>query len=350
MLASNIGMSADTGGIAGSRANWDVVEGRPSSDSGSLALVPVAKLREMEGRYGRVGPTTAQEDVDLSTALERYGRRKSRDDFGAYTEFLAGHPGAGWNAGVKVQLGEEYYRTGHFSKALAIWEEVWRERPATGKQRMLPLPFQQAVTSLANLYGRLGRMEPLRQLIAALDGIPLSGQYPQRLKEAQEGLWAMDHHPEAAFRCGPLALARIRAWEHQGVGDDLLILNSKSTINGICLTDLAQLARDLKMDYQIAFRSPGAKVIMPAVVHWKVGHYAAVVREANGLYLCEDPTFWNNTWASEATLDEEASGYFLVPAGPLPAGWRTVAPPKPGKSGVKVTPRWVIVTPRATRT
>src|SRR5581483_9906144 len=34
--------------------------------------------------------------------------------------------------------------------------------------------------------------------------------------------------------------------------------------------------------------------------------------------------FRNKTWLSDATLDEQASGYFLVHSGPLPAGWRVV--------------------------
>ena len=66
-------------------------------------------------------------------------------------------------------------------------------------------------------------------------------------------------------------------------------------------------------------------MLLPAVVHWRVGHYAAIIKEQAGRYLIEDPTFHDNLWISRAALDAEASGYYLVPAGPLPAGWQPVS-------------------------
>ena len=38
----------------------------------------------------------------------------------------------------------------------------------------------------------------------------------------------------------------------------------------------------------MAFRSPGAPVIVPSVVHWKVGHFAAITRALSGRYLVQD--------------------------------------------------------------
>jgi len=76
------------------------------------------------------------------------------------------------------------------------------------------------------------------------------------------------------------------------------------------------------MNYQVAFRSPGAKIILPAVVHWKVGHYAALIVRDDKLLRADDPTFPYKTWLSENALDDEASGYFLVRSASLPSGWR----------------------------
>ncbi len=80
------------------------------------------------------------------------------------------------------------------------------------------------------------------------------------------------------------------------------------------------------MNYQMAYRTPGATMVTPAVAHWKVGHYAAIEASDTARYIVEDPTFGEMIRVSAATLDEEASGYFLVPQGALPAGWRSVAP------------------------
>jgi len=44
------------------------------------------------------------------------------------------------------------------------------------------------------------------------------------------------------------------------------------------------------------------------------------------LLRAEDPTFGNSkVWLSDEALDDEASGYFLVRSGELPAGWRAVS-------------------------
>lgn len=78
------------------------------------------------------------------------------------------------------------------------------------------------------------------------------------------------------------------------------------------------------LNYQMAFRSRGAPIVYPAVVHWNLGHYAALVDRVDSHYLVEDSTFGDNIHISSATLDAEASGYFLIPQGPLPPGWRAV--------------------------
>ena len=101
-------------------------------------------------------------------------------------------------------------------------------------------------------------------------------------------------------------------------------MDSKSTTNGTSLNQVLRLSRELGMHYQMAYRTNGAALLLPAVVNWKVGHYAALLREENGQYLLQDPTFQNDTWATRRVLEAETSGYFLVPAGDLPPGWRAV--------------------------
>src|SRR5207247_7572389 len=113
---------------------------------------------------------------------------------------------------------------------------------------------------------------------------------------------------------------------------DSKVRNSRSTTNGTSLAQVAALAKDLTMNYQMAKRAPGAEVITPAVVHWKAGHFAALVKEENGHYLVQDPTFTDNIWVSRTALEDEGSGYYLIPEGPLPKGWQPVA----GEEGDRV--------------
>src|SRR5581483_10776040 len=75
---------------------------------------------------------------------------------------------------------------------------------------------------------------------------------------------------------------------------------------------------------------PGAPVVVPSVVHWKVGHYAAILRQEGKRFFVVDPTFGISRWMSEEALEAESSGYFLIPAGPLKNNWRTVSPTTAG--------------------
>src|SRR5205814_9695395 len=97
------------------------------------------------------------------------------------------------------------------------------------------------------------------------------------------------------------------------------------------------LASRLGMNYQVAKRQPGAEVPLPCIVHRKLEHCSALTRFDNGRYRIEDPTF-SEGWISPAALDEEASGLFLVPGGPLPPGWRPATPDEASSVWGRSTP------------
>ena len=105
---------------------------------------------------------------------------------------------------------------------------------------------------------------------------------------------------------------------------------SRSGANGMHLAEVHALAQALGLDLRPARRAPGAEILLPAVVHWKLGHFAALLREASGQYLVEDPTFGESFWVHPEALEAEVSGYFLVSAVPLPAGWSAVGAAEAG--------------------
>jgi RHS repeat-associated protein len=121
-----------------------------------------------------------------------------------------------------------------------------------------------------------------------------------------------------------LALQSIKRWLDRQAPMDMQIFNSASTQKGFSLTEVAELSRKVGLNYQMALRHRGAEFVIPSVVHWKVGHYAALVRQIGDRYLLEDPTFGNTVWATRSALETETSGYFLIPPGELPRGWRSV--------------------------
>src|SRR5260221_5750458 len=174
------------------------------------------------------------------------------------------------------------------------------------------------------MYARLGRMNELEAFLQSLGGRPFYGLSKVRIMGGRQGLWVMKNKPEIAFFCGPQALERIKAAvdpQHPGMD---IIRQAVSTQSGCTLPYVAELSTKLGLNYQMALREKGSAFVVPSVVHWKLGHYAALVRQVGELYQLQDPTFRNDTWATRQALEEETSGYFLAPPGPLPKGWRAV--------------------------
>ncbi len=268
---------------------------------------------------------SAVQNSQLAKALGQHARRAALDDFSALDQFVADHPNSPWTPSLLFDLGMEYYWTGWYSKALAAWERAWPLLQPAADPAAKALA-DRAVGELALMYGRIGRMGDLSALLDSIKGREIKGAAEQKISGARQGLWTMQHRPEIAFRCGPLALDRINTYQDPPKAGSELVRNSKSTTNGFSLSQVAELSQQLGMKYQMAWRTPGAALLMPAVVNWKVGHYAALIREENGLYLLQDPTFQNETWVSLGALEAETTGYYLVPAGVLPAGWRAVQP------------------------
>jgi RHS repeat-associated protein len=269
------------------------------------------------------GEPNATENAALAVALQGYAQRMGPDDFASLTNFLTEHPGSAYRAALLTCLGLEYYKTAHYSLALEAWEEAWSlgQTATTIAGRFLA---DRAVCELAGLYSRLGRMNELEALLKSVENRMFIGGATERINLAREALALMQYRPEVSFRCGPLALQSIKhALDPQAPGD-LEIFNSTSTQRGFSLAQVAELSKKIGLNYQMAFREAAGAFMVPSVVHWRVGHYAALVRKVGDSYLLEDPTFRNTVWASQQALESETSGYFLVPPGELPRGWRTV--------------------------
>ena len=270
-------------------------------------------------------PTTPKENQELAQALTAFLNRSKGDDFSAITQFLESHPQSPWRAALLTGLGITWRHEGRFSEALSAWEEAWNlaKTDTAPKARVIA---DSALGEMLEIDARLGRYDRLEELFGEIQGRTLNGSVSEKIEGAREGLWLMKNRPQDAFRCGPMALNQIRKFENPGAPTDQLIMTSRSTLKGMSLANVCSLANQLGMNYQMAKREPGSQIILPAVVNWKVGHYAALLKEVNGRYEVQDPTFGDEIWVTREVLDKEASGYFLVPAGVLPAGWHSVSP------------------------
>ena len=267
---------------------------------------------------------SAEENRQLAAALGRHVQRAVVDDFSDLEQFVANHPASPWTPSLTFNLGMEHYKTGWYSKALGAWERAW----ALLKDATDPAPKalgDRAAGELALMLGRIARTDQLSALLDSIKNRVIIGSAEQQISTARLDLWAMKNRPETAFRCGPVALDRVRASRNFESPAGLLVYNARATTNGHSLVQLARLSWDLGLNYRMAAREKGAALLMPAVVHMKLGHYAALLEEEDGRCLLQDPTF-GNTWVSRRVLEEEGSGYFLVASGgELPGGWRPVS-------------------------
>ncbi|MEW6738236.1 MAG: RHS repeat-associated core domain-containing protein, partial [Acidobacteriota bacterium] len=76
---------------------------------------------------------------------------------------------------------------------------------------------------------------------------------------------------------GLMALDRIRAYESTDKAYHPLILAACSTRKGMSLTEIAHLADKLEMKLQPAKWTAPIQVPVPAMIHWKANHFAALV-------------------------------------------------------------------------
>jgi hypothetical protein len=258
------------------------------------------------------GDPTPAENCALINAFYSYSKRSGPEDFSNLTEFLETHPESPWNAGLLTNLGLEYYKTGHYSKALEAWTQAWELAKAATDLKGKALA-DRAAGELAYMYARLGRKKQLETFLKSIEKRVLCGPATERIVGAREGLWNMQHRPEISFRCGPLSLHRIKLVIHPNEPAKELMDATTSTELGFSLNQVAELSHQVGLNFQMAFRHKGAELILPAVMHLTQDHFAAVIRTERDRYLLQDPTFKDNVWVTKDTIETEGTGYFLVP-------------------------------------
>jgi RHS repeat-associated protein len=287
---------------------------RPSdAELGAVTVFP-EPLRPVPG---------ASSDVETEALALAVGE-KSDDDRGidAIERFTEVYPKSRWAPGIHLNLGTISYYTGYFQDALAHWKAAW-ELAKTGEDGTSQQIANQALAEYARMNARLGRMVELEELLKQAEGRTFMGDARVKIGGAAEGLWTMQHRPGVAFLCGPYALSNVaQALRPDSAKTATAFVDKiQSPVTGFSVSEVHRMSAELGLALQIARRDPGAPVIIPAVVHWKLGHFGALVRETDGRFRLQDPTFRSDVWLSQQALDREASGYFLVPTGALPSGW-----------------------------
>jgi len=268
--------------------------------------------------------TSADEDRALAEAVAIYQQQSNVDDFNVFEDFLKSYPQSGWRIALSTNLGLANYHYGYFSKAITAWEEAWsRGRDIT--EPAAKALVDRAVGELVRMHARLGHTDRLAALIDEIGDRPITGQATEALTGAKEGLWTMRNEPGVAYLCGPKALKNLMLSEKMPVDQTAFLDSYRSSPQGVSLAEVSKLAKQGKQPYTLAFREGNAPIPLPALVHWKVSHFATIVAEENGRYHVKDPTFGTDMWITQGALDSESSGYFLLPSTKLADGFRSVS-------------------------
>src|ERR1043166_54054 len=269
------------------------------------------------------GPTTPEENKALAAALLEFASRQTQEDLSSVTAFVHAWPASEWRASLLLNLGIIWRHTGYFSRALEAWEEAWvlARGQSSVRARAMADRILGELTQINAWVGRYSRLEPLFEEVKAR---PVSGSAAERVQAAKLGLWMMKTDPGVSFKCGPYALHQIEL-EGNPNAKDANMMAAKSSTNGFSLSQLQDLAHQWGLKYRMARRKPGSEIPVKGVVHWKLNHFGAILKSENDRYFVQDSTFsllhGQTLWLSKAAIDEESSGYFLIPEGPLPEGW-----------------------------
>ncbi len=291
------------------------------------AALPRVTLAIQESHFAdpliKTAPTTSAEDDLLLKALATYRSRKDPDDQTALAAFISEHPNSGWDASIETNLGLSYLHDGYFSKAIAAWQQAW----LLGKSATDPHAHalvDRDIGELASTYGALGDFKDLSTLFTEIGNRPITGSATEQIQSAREELTLVKRDPRHLYNCGPTALMYLMLQENpkDQRGSNLVWYNAGP--DGTNFSQLEQMGAKIGFANRVVFRKPGQPVPVPAIINWKLGHFAAIVGQENGRYHIEDPQFPGlGLWVTSGALDTESSGYFLIPGNmPINKNWR----------------------------
>ena len=233
------------------------------------------------------------ENNALAKALTSYDNRKNSDDLTALKNFTTKYPNSRWVAAIDLNLGLQSFNSGYLSDALTYWQSAW-DKSATQTKLPQTRISESAISQLLQLEARLGRTNAIKKQLAQIKNRPMHGSNEARIFAVKQGLYAMEHTPQVAYKCGPYAVGTLYLLNHKNL--DPRIKQAKSTSNGTNFKQVKDLANALGMNYQVAKRENNAPFIVPCIMHWKVGHFAAITKElspqtADARFVIKDPTF-----------------------------------------------------------
>lgn len=271
--------------------------------------------------FGKPGTAATR---DLHHAISAYRKAANPLHTQALDRFLKRHPNSAWRISLLANEGLAFEHAGEFTRAIQRFQTAWdaSRSIASGKQKALA---DQTLGELLYLHAAFGHQQAVKQLLGEIRHRALSGPAQVDKTLAQEGLWSMQHDPGDTFLCGLVALKALLAAESDSRGIQHLG-KVQAGPHGINMERLHALAAKAGLPTRVIHRGAHSSIPVPSVVHWKVGHYAAIVGQSGGRFHIRDATLGHDLWMRREAVQEESSGYFLVASRDRVAqGWRVAS-------------------------
>lgn len=309
---------------------WATLLYAPRQEAVASATVPASPTHGVFAEalipFGTPTPTpTPEQERVLQAAIAAYKAAGHPVRIEALQQYLTRHPASPWRAALLANIGLMYEQQAYLGRAL---DYLAQARQAMAK---IHTPQQQALADAVlgrqlRLHAQLGHIQEVKALLATAGDRPLIGAAQEAKYQAGAALWEMQHSPTTALRCGLGALRSLLAQENASPALLQMIEKTPAQSYGTSLADLQALAATNGHAMQVVRWQAGQAIPVPAVVHLKVGHFAAIVGRDDERFHIQDAVLGHDTWVSREALESEASGYFLTPlATSAQASWHQVA-------------------------
>ncbi|MHB8252303.1 MAG: cysteine peptidase family C39 domain-containing protein, partial [Acidiferrobacter sp.] len=260
-----------------------------------------------------MGATSAQDDKALLHAISLYERAHRTTNFTPFSAYLHRDPRSLWAVALWTNEGLIDQAHGYYDFALSDFQKAWRRgRPVQGLPQKALVGY--AVANLARLEARFAEEGPLTRLLRSVRGRTLTGPSAALLGSVRQSLWEMQHVPQTAFRCGPMALKAVLTDLYPQRPENTKLCVAPVTRKGLSLVAMQNLARTVGLTYVMARPTRAARFPIPSVVHWRVNHYATLVSFQNGRYAVRDPAFNHRQWFTRRALLHETTAVLIPPA------------------------------------
>lgn len=271
--------------------------------------------------------TRADEDASLLAVLERFAAAPDGAHAAVIEGFLERYPSSPWAASLYANLGNVYLSDGYFSSAIGAFDSAWRDGASLADPEQKAV-VDRALGRLLDLQARLGHEQELGRLLKQIGGRKLAGSAGESLVAAREGLWNLRREPDMSRRCGVAALESLLLSADPSTKAIPGLESVKASRRGMNFADLQGLANRYGFSSSVVFED-STRIPVPSIVHWKTGHFAAILAENAGRYRIQDPAAGGELWMTAAAILHEGSGYYLAPA--AHSAGRTVAKAEAGK-------------------